>query len=34
MPQGLLDVLTEDEILDLLAYIRSAGDPNDRAFKP
>ena len=34
MPQGLLDVLTEDEIFDLLAYVRSAGDPDDRAFKP
>jgi hypothetical protein len=33
MPAGLIDVLTEEEILDLLAYIRSAGDPNDRAFQ-
>jgi hypothetical protein len=23
MPQGLLDTLTRDEILDLLAYLRS-----------
>jgi putative heme-binding domain-containing protein len=34
MPQGLIDVLSEDEVLDLLAYLRSAGDPNDRAFQP
>jgi hypothetical protein len=29
----LIDVLSEDEILDLLAYVRSAGDPHDRAFQ-
>ncbi|HTL31018.1 MAG TPA: c-type cytochrome [Tepidisphaeraceae bacterium] len=34
MPQGLIDVCTADEILDLLAYLRSAGDPNDPAFRP
>ena len=34
MPQGLIDVLHEDEVLDLLAYIRSAGDPKDPAFRP
>jgi putative heme-binding domain-containing protein len=34
MPEGLLDVLSEDEVLDLLAYIRSAGDPKDAAFQP
>ena len=27
MPTGLLDVLSEDEILDLIAYLRSGGDP-------
>ncbi|MGC1274944.1 MAG: PQQ-dependent sugar dehydrogenase [Planctomycetaceae bacterium] len=26
MPNGLLDTLTQDEILDLLAYLRSAGE--------
>jgi putative heme-binding domain-containing protein len=34
MPQGLLDVLTEGEVLDLLAYIRSAGNPKDKCFQP
>lgn len=33
MPQGLLDVLSEEEVLDLLAYLRSAGDPKDPAFR-
>ena len=33
MPQGLLDVLTEDEVLDLLAYVRSAGNPKDKSFQ-
>ena len=32
MPEGLVDVLTKDEILDLIAYLRSAGNPNDKAF--
>jgi putative heme-binding domain-containing protein len=32
MPEGLLDVLSETEVLDLLAYVRSAGDPKDKAF--
>ncbi|WDQ14954.1 DUF7133 domain-containing protein [Rhodopirellula sp. P2] len=27
MPSGLLDVLTLDEILDLIAYLKSGGDP-------
>jgi hypothetical protein len=34
MPQGLIDVLTENEILDLLAYIRSAGNSKDKCFQP
>jgi putative heme-binding domain-containing protein len=34
MPKGLLDNLKQDEILDLLAYLRAAGNPNDLAFKP
>jgi putative heme-binding domain-containing protein len=33
MPQGLLNILSEEEILDLLAYLRSGGDPSDKAFK-
>jgi hypothetical protein len=33
MPQGLLNNLNEEEILDLLAYLRAAGNPNDVAFK-
>jgi putative heme-binding domain-containing protein len=32
MPQGLVNVLTREEILDLIAYLRSGGDPTDRAF--
>ncbi|MEO6436046.1 MAG: c-type cytochrome, partial [Tepidisphaeraceae bacterium] len=33
MPQGLIDVLSEDEVLDMIAYLRSAGDANDPAFR-
>jgi len=33
MPSGLIDILNQDEVLDLIAYIRSAGDPKDKAFK-
>ncbi len=33
MPQGLVNVLTKEEILDLVAYLRSGGDPKDKAFK-
>lgn len=32
MPQGLINVLTKEEVLDLIAYLRSAGNPNDAAF--
>ena len=32
MPQGLANSLTKEEILDLLAYLRSAGNPQDKAF--
>ena len=32
MPGGLLDALTKEEILDLLAYVESGGDPNYSAF--
>jgi putative heme-binding domain-containing protein len=33
MPKGLLDKLTKDEILDLLAYVRSGADPKHRLFQ-
>lgn len=33
MPNGLVNVLTKEEILDLIAYLRSAGNPDDKAFK-
>jgi len=33
MPTGLLDTLNQDEILDLVAYLRSGGNPNYEAFK-
>ena len=33
MPTGLVDTLREQEILDLLAYIRSGGDPGHDCFK-
>jgi hypothetical protein len=32
MPQGLINVLEKDEILDLIAYLRSAGKQGDAAF--
>ncbi|PQO43292.1 c-type cytochrome [Blastopirellula marina] len=32
MPTGLLNTLTQEEILDLIAYLRSGGNPNDEAF--
>jgi len=33
MPQGLINVLTREEVLDLVAYLRSGGDPKDKAFR-
>ncbi len=33
MPEGLLDHFQKDEILDLLAYLRSGGDPHFEAFQ-
>ena len=33
MPAGLLDTASMDEVLDLLAYLRSAGNPEDPAFQ-
>jgi len=32
MPTGLLDTLSRDEILDLIAYLRSGGDPGHELF--
>jgi putative heme-binding domain-containing protein len=32
MPSGLLDVLSEDEILDLFAYVLSGGDAHNASF--
>jgi hypothetical protein len=32
MPQGLLDTLNEDEVLDLMAYLLSRGDRNHAMF--
>jgi putative heme-binding domain-containing protein len=32
MPEGSLDYLTQEEVLDLIAYLRSGGNPNDKAF--
>jgi putative heme-binding domain-containing protein len=34
MPQGLLNQLNEEEVLDLLAYIISGGKPENRMFRP
>ena len=34
MPSGLLDALSEGEVLDLLAFLRSGGDESDPAFAP
>ncbi len=33
MPNGLLDTLSDEEILDLLAYLKSGGDSSDPVFK-
>jgi putative heme-binding domain-containing protein len=33
MPQGLINVLTKEEVLDLVAYLRAAGNPKDKAFQ-
>ena len=33
MPKGLLDKLTREEILDLVAYVASKGDPKHKLFK-
>ena len=33
MPKGLLDKLTEEEILDLIAYVVAKGDPKHPLFQ-
>jgi len=33
MPKGLLDTFQEDEVLDLVAYLMSRGDRNNKMFK-
>jgi len=33
MPQGLLNRFKKQQILDLIAYLESAGDPNHRLFR-
>ncbi|MEZ6065685.1 MAG: c-type cytochrome [Planctomycetaceae bacterium] len=33
MPEDLLDRFSEEEILDLIAYLKSGGDPDHEAFK-
>jgi hypothetical protein len=33
MPKGLLDKLTRDEILDLVAYVASGADPQHPLFR-
>lgn len=32
VPDALLSVLTKEEILDLIAYLRAGGNPDDKAF--
>jgi putative heme-binding domain-containing protein len=34
MPEGLLNTLSKDEILDLLAFLEAGGDPKHRNFRP
>jgi len=33
MPTNLLDILTQDQIFDLLAYLQSGGDPNSSVYR-
>jgi hypothetical protein len=33
MPSGLLDTLNEQEILDLMAYLRSGGNPKHSLYQ-
>jgi putative heme-binding domain-containing protein len=32
MPTGLIGILDKNEVLDMIAYLRAAGDKNDKAF--
>ena len=32
MPPGLINALNQDELLDLLAYMMTGGNANDKAF--
>jgi len=32
MPEGLVSILQKEEVLDLLAYLRSGGNSKDSAF--
>jgi hypothetical protein len=32
MPPGLINMLGQDELLDLFAYLLSGGNPKDKAF--
>ncbi len=34
MPAGLINSLNKDELLDLVAYLQSSGDPKGKAFQP
>ena len=34
MPEGLLAMMKKEEILDLVAYVLSAGNKNNAVFKP
>jgi len=34
MPPGLINGMNRDELLDLMAYLRSGGDPQHEAFRP
>jgi hypothetical protein len=34
MPKGLLDKLTRDEVLDLIAYVAARGDGASALFSP
>lgn len=33
MPPGLINILNKEELLDLIAYVMSGGNPNDKMFK-
>ena len=33
MPAGLLNTLSEEDILDMMAYLRSGGNPDHEFFK-